>query len=44
MKKKIKNFLGFLVFCCFLIGMIVTAGVLIGMICQFFMMGWNLVN
>ena len=44
MRSKVKSAIGFIVSCLFVVGMILTAGVAVGIICQVFMMGWYLVN
>lgn len=43
-RSKVKAVIGFTTAFLFVLGMILTAGVAVGIICQVFMMGWYLVN
>lgn len=43
-RSKVKAVIGFITASLFVLGMILTAGVAVGIICQVFMMGWYLVN
>lgn len=43
-RSRAKAVIGFVTASLFVLGMILTAGVAVGIICQVFMMGWYLVN
>ena len=43
-RSKVKAAIGFASTSLLVLGLVATAGVLVGIICQVFMLGWHLVN
>lgn len=43
-RSRVKSFIGFASTSLLVLGLVATAGVLVGIICQVFMLGWYLVN